>query len=76
MVFVFSEKQADNIPDELFDAAVDQAITTVNFSKNQLTSIPTRYNHTYTQSLTLNMSGADIIRVGLRSKIILQQKAV
>eukprot|EP00064_Thunnus_orientalis_P001086 superscaffoldBa00000067_g1087 len=35
-------KQADNIPDELFDAAVDQAITTVNFSKNQLTSIPTR----------------------------------
>ncbi|XP_044217848.1 leucine-rich repeat-containing protein 40 [Thunnus albacares] len=39
---MYSEKQADNIPDELFDAAVDQAITTVNFSKNQLTSIPTR----------------------------------
>lgn len=50
-VFVFSEKQAVNIPDELFDAAEDQGITTVNFSKNQLTAIPSRYtnahNHTH-----------------------------
>ncbi|XP_035508831.1 leucine-rich repeat-containing protein 40 [Morone saxatilis] len=39
---VYSEKQALNIPDELFDAAADQLITTVNFSKNQLTAIPPR----------------------------------
>ncbi|XP_068565455.1 leucine-rich repeat-containing protein 40 isoform X2 [Cebidichthys violaceus] len=39
---IYSEKQAANIPDELFDAAADQSVTTVNFSKNQLTSIPPR----------------------------------
>ncbi|KAM8873766.1 leucine-rich repeat-containing protein 40 isoform 2-T2 [Spinachia spinachia] len=39
---VYSEKQAVDIPDELFDAAADQGVTTVNFSKNQLTSIPPR----------------------------------
>ncbi|KAL6108619.1 lrrc40 [Pungitius sinensis] len=38
----YSEKQAVDIPDELFDAAADQCVTTVNFSKNQLTSIPPR----------------------------------
>uniref|UniRef100_G3NBF2 Leucine rich repeat containing 40 n=1 Tax=Gasterosteus aculeatus aculeatus TaxID=481459 RepID=G3NBF2_GASAC len=38
----YSEKQAVDIPDELFDAATDQGVTTVNFSKNQLTSIPPR----------------------------------
>ncbi|GAA6231930.1 leucine-rich repeat-containing protein 40-like [Lates japonicus] len=41
-LLVYSEKQADIIPDELFDAAADQGVTTVNFSKNQLTSIPLR----------------------------------
>ncbi|XP_076578731.1 leucine-rich repeat-containing protein 40 isoform X2 [Chaetodon auriga] len=41
-ILVYSEKQASNIPDELFDAAADQGVTTVNFSKNQLTSIPFR----------------------------------
>ncbi|XP_018557393.1 LOW QUALITY PROTEIN: leucine-rich repeat-containing protein 40 [Lates calcarifer] len=41
-LLVYSEKQADVIPDELFDAAADQGVTTVNFSKNQLTSIPLR----------------------------------
>ncbi|XP_044054956.1 leucine-rich repeat-containing protein 40 isoform X2 [Siniperca chuatsi] len=41
-LLVYSEKQAGSIPDELFDAAVDQGVTTVNFSKNQLTSIPPR----------------------------------
>ncbi|XP_068449371.1 leucine-rich repeat-containing protein 40 [Clinocottus analis] len=39
---VYSEKQAGCIPDELFDAAADQSVTTVNFSKNQLTAIPSR----------------------------------
>lgn len=38
----FCEKQAESIPDDLFDAAADQGVTTVNFSKNQLTSVPTR----------------------------------
>ncbi|XP_070765139.1 leucine-rich repeat-containing protein 40 [Enoplosus armatus] len=41
-LLVYSEKQAGSIPDELFDAVVDQGVTTVNFSKNQLTSIPPR----------------------------------
>ncbi|XP_034567566.1 leucine-rich repeat-containing protein 40 [Notolabrus celidotus] len=39
---LYSEKQASDIPDELFDGAADQGVTTVNFSKNQLTSIPSR----------------------------------
>lgn len=47
---VFSEKQTHTIPDELFDAAAHQGVTTVNFSKNQLTSIPSRYTHTYSHS--------------------------
>lgn len=42
-VFVPSEKQADRVPEELFDAAAGQCVTTANFSKNQLTSIPSRY---------------------------------
>uniref|UniRef100_UPI0037E720CB leucine-rich repeat-containing protein 40 n=1 Tax=Semicossyphus pulcher TaxID=241346 RepID=UPI0037E720CB len=41
-LLVYSEKQAPDIPDELFDAAADQGVTTVNFSKNQLTSVPSR----------------------------------
>lgn len=38
----YSNKQADRIPEELFEAAAYQAITTVNFSRNQLTSLPPR----------------------------------
>lgn len=45
-VFVTSDKQAGSIPEELFDGAADQSIATVNFSKNQLTSVPPRYTHT------------------------------
>ncbi|XP_030289354.1 leucine-rich repeat-containing protein 40 [Sparus aurata] len=41
-LLVYSEKQASNIPDELFDAAADQGVATANFSKNQLTSVPSR----------------------------------
>uniref|UniRef100_A0A7N6BK04 Leucine-rich repeat-containing protein 40 n=1 Tax=Anabas testudineus TaxID=64144 RepID=A0A7N6BK04_ANATE len=36
------EKQADQIPNELFDAAAGEDVTTANFSKNQMTSIPSR----------------------------------
>ncbi|XP_051803259.1 leucine-rich repeat-containing protein 40 isoform X3 [Acanthochromis polyacanthus] len=41
-VLAYSDKQAGSIPDELFDAAADQGVSTANFSKNQLTSIPPR----------------------------------
>uniref|UniRef100_A0A3B4F5U1 Leucine-rich repeat protein SHOC-2 n=1 Tax=Pundamilia nyererei TaxID=303518 RepID=A0A3B4F5U1_9CICH len=41
-VFVTSDKQAGSIPEELFDGAAGQSIATVNFSKNQLTSVPPR----------------------------------
>ncbi|KAI4828423.1 hypothetical protein KUCAC02_022519 [Chaenocephalus aceratus] len=40
----YSEKQAADVPEELFDAAADTTVTSVNFSKNQLTSIPPRNN--------------------------------
>ncbi|XP_056131788.1 leucine-rich repeat-containing protein 40 isoform X2 [Lampris incognitus] len=38
----YSEKQAQDVPDELFDAAAGEAITTINFSKNQLATLPSR----------------------------------
>uniref|UniRef100_A0A8C5AR12 Leucine-rich repeat-containing protein 40 n=1 Tax=Gadus morhua TaxID=8049 RepID=A0A8C5AR12_GADMO len=38
----YSEKQSENIPDEVFDAAAGQIVTTMNFSKNQLTTLPPR----------------------------------
>ncbi len=66
-MIVFSEKQASDVPDELFDAAADQGVTTVNFSKNKLTSIPSRYTHTthnhahITHTPTLSAGVADII---------------
>ncbi|KAM3620236.1 uncharacterized protein V6R79_020102 [Siganus canaliculatus] len=41
-LLAYSEKQASDVPDEVFDAAADQCVNTVNFSKNQLTSIPAR----------------------------------
>uniref|UniRef100_A0A671X9J5 Leucine-rich repeat-containing protein 40 n=1 Tax=Sparus aurata TaxID=8175 RepID=A0A671X9J5_SPAAU len=42
LISQYYEKQASNIPDELFDAAADQGVATANFSKNQLTSVPSR----------------------------------
>nr|XP_055068787.1 leucine-rich repeat-containing protein 40 [Misgurnus anguillicaudatus] len=38
----YSEKHEALIPDEVFDAVGDSAVTNVNFSKNQLTSVPQR----------------------------------
>lgn len=52
-MFVTSDKQAGSIPEELFDGAADQSIATVNFSKNQLTSVPPRYTHTPSLSFCL-----------------------
>ncbi|KAJ0065563.1 hypothetical protein NL108_013459, partial [Boleophthalmus pectinirostris] len=38
----YSNKQAESVPDELFEAAAGHCITSVNFSKNQLSSAPSR----------------------------------
>ncbi|XP_054880076.1 leucine-rich repeat-containing protein 40 isoform X2 [Poeciliopsis prolifica] len=38
----YSNKQAAMVPDEVFDAAGHQAIISVNFSRNQLTTFPPR----------------------------------
>ncbi|NXL63366.1 LRC40 protein, partial [Chordeiles acutipennis] len=38
----YSEKQAAAVPDEMFDAVRSHPVTTVNFSKNQLSGIPAR----------------------------------
>uniref|UniRef100_A0A3B3VIR5 Leucine-rich repeat protein SHOC-2 n=1 Tax=Poecilia latipinna TaxID=48699 RepID=A0A3B3VIR5_9TELE len=38
----YIDKQAASVPDEVFDAAAHQAITSVNFSRNQLTAFPPR----------------------------------
>lgn len=38
----YSEKQEASIPDDVFDAVCNNPITSVNFSKNQLTGIPAR----------------------------------
>ncbi|XP_029474230.1 leucine-rich repeat-containing protein 40 isoform X2 [Rhinatrema bivittatum] len=41
-VLDYSEKQAISIPDEIFNSVGNTPITTVNFSKNQLTEVPRR----------------------------------
>ncbi|XP_075792343.1 leucine-rich repeat-containing protein 40 isoform X2 [Pelodiscus sinensis] len=41
-VLQYSEKQAAVIPDEIFNAVGSNSVSTVNFSKNQLTEIPKR----------------------------------
>ncbi|KAJ8408474.1 hypothetical protein AAFF_G00258880 [Aldrovandia affinis] len=38
----YSEKQEASIPDEVFDAVDSSPVTSVNFSKNLLTALPTR----------------------------------
>uniref|UniRef100_A0A8C3K8T9 Leucine rich repeat containing 40 n=1 Tax=Calidris pygmaea TaxID=425635 RepID=A0A8C3K8T9_9CHAR len=38
----YSEKQAAVVPEEMFDAVRSHPVTTVNFSKNQLSEIPPR----------------------------------
>lgn len=38
----YSNKQASTVPDEIFDAAAGHTITSINFSKNQLSSAPSR----------------------------------
>uniref|UniRef100_A0A3B5LIJ6 Leucine rich repeat containing 40 n=1 Tax=Xiphophorus couchianus TaxID=32473 RepID=A0A3B5LIJ6_9TELE len=42
LLCVFSNKQAASVPDEVFDAADHQAVTSINFSRNQLTAFPLR----------------------------------
>uniref|UniRef100_A0A672LJ22 Leucine-rich repeat protein SHOC-2 n=1 Tax=Sinocyclocheilus grahami TaxID=75366 RepID=A0A672LJ22_SINGR len=38
----YSEKHEASIPDEVFDAVDDSPVANVNFSKNQLTAVPSR----------------------------------
>uniref|UniRef100_A0A3P8U6Q7 Leucine-rich repeat-containing protein 40 n=1 Tax=Amphiprion percula TaxID=161767 RepID=A0A3P8U6Q7_AMPPE len=54
-VLAYSDKQAGSIPDELFDAAADQGVTTANFSKNQLTSIPPRLVELHSSLSDINL---------------------
>ncbi|XP_040896012.1 leucine-rich repeat-containing protein 40 [Toxotes jaculatrix] len=51
----YSEKQAAVIPDELFDAVADQGVTTADFSKNQLTSIPPRLLELHSSLSDINL---------------------
>lgn len=51
----FSEKQADQVPDEVFDAAADQAISNVNFSKNRLSNIPPRLMEFHSSLSDINL---------------------
>uniref|UniRef100_A0AAQ5Y1V4 Leucine-rich repeat-containing protein 40 n=1 Tax=Amphiprion ocellaris TaxID=80972 RepID=A0AAQ5Y1V4_AMPOC len=51
----YMEEQAGSIPDELFDAAADQGVTTANFSKNQLTSIPPRLVELHSSLSDINL---------------------
>uniref|UniRef100_A0A8D3BRG7 Leucine-rich repeat protein SHOC-2 n=1 Tax=Scophthalmus maximus TaxID=52904 RepID=A0A8D3BRG7_SCOMX len=54
-LLVYSEKQAGDVPDELFDAAADQGVATVNLSRNQLTSIPPRLVEFHSSLSDLNL---------------------
>ncbi|XP_029004149.1 leucine-rich repeat-containing protein 40 isoform X2 [Betta splendens] len=51
----FSDRQADNIPDELFDAAVGRGVTAVNFSRNQLKSLPPRLVESHASLADINV---------------------
>uniref|UniRef100_A0A3Q3A6J5 Leucine rich repeat containing 40 n=1 Tax=Kryptolebias marmoratus TaxID=37003 RepID=A0A3Q3A6J5_KRYMA len=50
-----NDKQADGIPDELFSASADQRIITVNFSRNELKSIPSRLLELHSSLSDLNL---------------------
>ncbi|XP_078115702.1 leucine-rich repeat-containing protein 40 isoform X1 [Sander vitreus] len=52
----YSEKQAAHVPDELFDAAAGQSVTTVNFSKNQLTCTPPRLQEFLSSLSDINLA--------------------
>lgn len=54
-VLDYSDKSSDTIPDEVFDAAAGQTVTTMNFSKNQLTTLPPRLTEFQGSVTELNM---------------------
>ncbi|KAM6921192.1 leucine-rich repeat-containing protein 40 [Xenentodon cancila] len=54
-ILEFSDKQAESVPDDVFDAAADHGVATVNFSRNQLTSIPTRLLDFHSSLSDINM---------------------
>ncbi|XP_077440430.1 leucine-rich repeat-containing protein 40 isoform X2 [Vanacampus margaritifer] len=52
----YSDKKAERIPDELFQAAAEHAVTAADFSKNLLTDVPPRLPETRTSLTSLNMA--------------------
>uniref|UniRef100_A0A3B3VIG9 Leucine-rich repeat protein SHOC-2 n=1 Tax=Poecilia latipinna TaxID=48699 RepID=A0A3B3VIG9_9TELE len=51
----YIDKQAASVPDEVFDAAAHQAITSVNFSRNQLTAFPPRLLELHSSLSDINL---------------------
>ncbi|XP_028300205.1 leucine-rich repeat-containing protein 40 [Gouania willdenowi] len=51
----YRDKQAENIPDEVFDAVADHGIVTVDFSKNQLTALPHRLHELFPTLADVNL---------------------
>ncbi|XP_034036635.1 leucine-rich repeat-containing protein 40 isoform X3 [Thalassophryne amazonica] len=51
----YSEKQTDSIPDELFDAAANHSVVAIDFSKNQLISVPTRLGELHSSLSDVNL---------------------
>lgn len=41
-MFPPSDKKADGVPDEVFQAAAEHAVTSADFSKNLLSDVPPR----------------------------------
>ncbi|XP_019727369.1 leucine-rich repeat-containing protein 40 [Hippocampus comes] len=52
----YSDKKADRVPDELFQAAAEHAVTSADFSKNLLSDVPPRLAETRASLTELNMA--------------------
>ncbi|NWR61649.1 LRC40 protein, partial [Bucorvus abyssinicus] len=61
----YSEKQAAVIPDEMFQAARSNTVTTVNFSKNQLKEIPARIAELKDSVCDVNLSFNKVSSISL-----------
>ncbi|XP_077391301.1 leucine-rich repeat-containing protein 40 [Festucalex cinctus] len=53
---VYSDKKAELIPDELFQAAAEHAVTSADLSKNLLSDVPPRLAETRASLMDLNMA--------------------
>ncbi|XP_010142449.1 PREDICTED: leucine-rich repeat-containing protein 40, partial [Buceros rhinoceros silvestris] len=61
----YSEKQAAVIPDEVFQAARSNPVTTVNFSKNQLKEVPARIAELKDSVCDVNLSFNKVSSISL-----------